>query len=111
MPGVFMHRLHILMTVTQSIERDVPLNALVVVGGQDLTKSFQTHPEIYYTVLPAEKYSGFFCVWPLSSVKKRGKKPLGGKRALKKAWNAFALGVSQKVLKNPKDRIFCLSLQ
>jgi hypothetical protein len=80
------------------------------VGGQDLTKSFQTHPEIYYTVLPAEKYSGFFFVCGHFQVAKKREKTLGGNRALKNAWNAFALGVSQKVLKKSKRPYLLLFL-
>ena len=50
MPGVFMRRLHILVTMTQSILGEnvaviVSACLVVVVGGQDLTQSFHAQPK------------------------------------------------------------------
>lgn len=108
MPGVFMHRLHILMTVTQSIEREVflstPLWWWVVKISQNLFRHIPRFIILYYQLKNILVLCGHF------QVAKKREKTLGGNRALKNAWNAFALGVSQKVLKKSKRPYLLLVL-
>jgi hypothetical protein len=97
MPGVFMHRLHILMTVTQSIEREVflstPLWWWVVKISQNLFRHIPRFIILYYQL---KNILGFFLCVATFKCQKKGEKTLGGQEGIKEGMECVCVGCESK---------------